>query len=398
VVNRHRSSFGAVELLPSGRFRVRYRLEGKFQRAPQTFDTKSDARKYLDTVRADIVRETWRAPREVTETVGSYSTRWLRERIGIKASTRALYELHLRLHINPSLGDVRLDELRPDAVRTWYAGINASLKQELARERKQSSASVRDGSATAARAYRVLRAIYGTAVADGLVASNPCQMKGAGSTKRAERPTLSVAEIQQLADTVPCRYAALVHLLAWSGARIGELAILRVGSLDLDPKAPSVLISERVYLINGVYDIDSPKSAAGRRRIALPPHLVPILLEHVVAYTTGQPDDLVFTSSTGGSVLSTYSQILRRALARIGRPDARVHDLRHTGMTLAAEAGASLADLKLRMGQSTTRAAELYIHATTDHGRSIANAMSALATSAGALAPRRGRTTSADSS
>ena len=116
MVNRHRSSFGAVELLPSGRFRVRYRLEGKFQRAPQTFDTKSDARKYLDTVRADIVRETWRAPREVTETVGSYSTRWLRERIGIKASTRALYELHLRLHINPSLGDVRLDELRPDAV------------------------------------------------------------------------------------------------------------------------------------------------------------------------------------------------------------------------------------------------------------------------------------------
>jgi hypothetical protein len=47
--------------------------------------------------------------------------------------------------------------------------------------------------------------------------------------------------------------------------QLGELAILRVGSLDLDPKAPSVLISERVYLINGVYDIDSPKSTAGRR-------------------------------------------------------------------------------------------------------------------------------------
>jgi hypothetical protein len=165
---------------------------------------------------------------------------------------------------------------------------------------------------------------------------------------------------------VPGRYAALVHLLAWSGARIGELAILPVGSLDLDREAPRVLISQRVYLINGVYDIDTPKSAAGRRRIALPPHLVPILLEHVETYTTEQLDDLVFTSSTGGSVLSTYSQMLSRALARIGWPDARVHDLRHTGMTLAAEAGASLADLKLRMGQSTTRAAELYIHVTTD--------------------------------
>jgi integrase len=389
VVSRRRSSFGAVELLPSGRFRVRYRVEGKLQRAPQTFDSKSDARKYLDTVRADIVRETWRAPRKVTETVGSYGTRWLHERTGIKASTRALYEAHLRLHIIPTLGDVGLDELRPDAVRTWYAATNTYLKEALTCERSHSVASVRDGSAAAARAYRVLRAIYGTAVADGLVASNPCQMKGAGSTKRAERPTLSVAEIQRLADVVPGHYAALVHLLAWSGARIGELAILRVDGLDLDPDAPSVIITERVYLINGVYDVDTPKSAAGRRRIALPPHLVPILLEHVETYTTEQPGALVFTSSTGGSVLSTYSQVLSRALARIGRADARVHDLRHTGMTLAAEAGASLADLKLRMGQSTTRAAELYIHATTDHGRSIANAMSALASSADALAPRR---------
>jgi hypothetical protein len=68
----------------------------------------------------------------------------------------------------------------------------------------------------------VLRAIYGTAVADGLVATNPCQLKGAGATKRGERPTLSVAEIGQLADEVPGRYSALVHLLAWSGALIGE--------------------------------------------------------------------------------------------------------------------------------------------------------------------------------
>jgi integrase len=398
MVNRRRSSFGAVELLPSGRFRVRYRAEGQMQRAPQTFDSRSDARKYLDTVRADLLRETWRAPRKVTETVGSYGMRWLHERTGIKVTTRALYESHLRLHIIPPLGEVRLDELRPDAVRTWYAGMRASLKEACARERRQSVASVRDGSAAAARAYRVLRAIYGTAVSDGLVATNPCQLRGAGTTKRGERPTLSVAEIQRLADEVPGRYSALVHLLAWSGARIGELAILRVGGLDLDPDAPSVLISQRVYLINGVYDVDTPKSAAGRRRIALPPHLVPILIEHVETYTTGQPDELVFTSSTGGSVLCTYSQMLSRALARIGRPDARVHDLRHTGMTLAAEAGASLADLKLRMGQSTTRAAELYIHATTDHGRSIANAMSALAISAGALAPRRGRTASAGQS
>lgn len=391
MATRSRNSFGAIELLPSGRFRVRYSADGRMHRAPRTFDSKSDARKYLDTVRADLIRETWHAPRRVTDTVESYGSRWLCERIGIKASTRAGYEVDFRLHVVPQLGHFRLDELRPDMVRSWYADNHSSIQAKLAGEQTQSPATVRNGSATAARAYRVLRAIYNTAVEDGLVMSSPCRLKGAGVTKPAERPTLSVQEIQQLADTVPARYAALVQLLAWSGARIGELAILRVGALDLNPEAPSLLITERVYYVDGRYDIDTPKSAAGRRRIALPPHLVTILAEHVETYTDQDPDGLVFASSTGGSVLSTYSQSFRRALTHMGRPDVRVHDLRHTGMTLAAEAGASLADLKLRMGQSTTRAAELYIHATMDHGRTVANAMSALAASGGALAPRGGR-------
>jgi integrase len=53
------------------------------------------------------------------------------------------------------------------------------------------------------------------------------------------------------------------------------------------------------------------------------------------------------------------------------------HDLRHTGNTLAAQSGASLADLKARMGHDSDRAALIYQHATKDADQRIADALSA---------------------
>ena len=103
------------------------------------------------------------------------------------------------------------------------------------------------------------------------------------------------------------------------------------------------------------------------------------LEQHLSQFTGEESSRLVFTSENGGNIRTTYYQMLRRALNRIGRPDVRPHDLRHTGMTLAAQAGASLAELKHRLGQSTTQAAEIYVHATADHGRRIAERMDEMA-------------------
>ncbi|MET9351139.1 hypothetical protein [Streptomyces termitum] len=54
------------------------------------------------------------------------------------------------------------------------------------------------------------------------------------------------------------------------------------------------------------------------------------------------------------------------------RPVAFPHDLRHTGNTLASSAGASTRELMTRMGHSTTRAALIYQHMTSDHDQHIA--------------------------
>jgi hypothetical protein len=113
---------------------------------------------------------------------------------------------------------------------------------------------------------------------------------------------------------------------------------------------------------------------------------------HLATYTGPEASSWVFTTETGGNIRTSYYQMLRRALVRMGRPDIRPHDLRHTGMTLAAEAGASLAELKHRLGQSTTQAAEIYLHATADHGRRIAERMDELAREPSSVRPLRRRT------
>lgn len=400
---RKRAGFGSVEQLPSGKWRAWYRVDGRRMEAPMTFDSVTDARLFRDSVRTDLTRGAWKAPRRAGYSVDEYGSRWITQRLGLIASTQAEYASTWSNHIRPYLGHLRLDKVTPELVRAWHAQTLQRLADELAQRRAEqldreqaaaakaatagrtrtpkppSAATVRDGSATAARAYRLLRSVFQTAVEDELLSANPCRVKGAGSTKPAERPVLSLPEVVDLTATVPEHYAALVQLLVWTGVRIGEAAALQRRDLHLDGERPTLTVRERIYRVEGVYDIDTPKSRVGMRTVALPKLLIPVLQDHLERYTDEKPSALVFTTNTGGVITNSYSQMMRKALNAIGRSDVRAHDLRHTGMTLAAEAGASLAVLKHRLGQSTTAAAELYLHATTDHGRRVSDRMDELA-------------------
>ncbi len=67
-----------------------------------------------------------------------------------------------------------------------------------------------------------------------------------------------------------------------------------------------------------------------------------------------------------------------KARAAAGRDDLTWHDLRHTGATLAAQVGATTAELQARLGHSTSVAAQLYQHAAKDRDRQIAERLSRL--------------------
>lgn len=123
------------------------------------------------------------------------------------------------------------------------------------------------------------------------------------------------------------------------------------------------------------------KTAAGLRDVAIPPHLLSLLLEHLDQWAAPGPDGLLFPAVESGGHMKhgALYKVYRRARKVAGRPDLRWHDLRHTGATLAAQTGATLAELMNRLGHSDVKAALIYQHAAADRDAEIARRLSAMA-------------------
>lgn len=384
-----RRSFGYIRKLPSGRFLAQYLgADGKRYNAPVTYEFKADAEAYLATVQADLVRQTWKAPQSSGETLGEYGRRWIEQR-PLKDTSRIRYFEDWNNHIEPRLGGLPLDQVTPETVRSWYAELGADLASKLAAKTKVSTATRQDGTSTVTRCYRILRAIMNTAVEDELIASSPCRIKNGGTYRNSERPTLSIAEVDTLATTVAQRYRALVLVLAWTGIRLGEAAELR--RRDLDLKTVSIRVDRAAYpKPDGGYVIDTPKSRAGHRTIAIPAFLATEIRTHLTSFVTDTgPDALVFPTRSGTCSYGAAQTAITRALREMGRSDIRVHDLRHTGQVLAAQSGATLADLMARLGHSSVNAAMRYAHAAGDHGRQVADRMDVLQRAGQSTKPRR---------
>ena len=235
---------------------------------------------------------------------------------------------------------------------------------------------------TADDAYRMLPAALITAVSDGLIVKSPCQVKGAGNARSAERPVLSVAEPSAAAETVPDRYRLAVLLSAWCQLRRGEVLGLQRRDIDL---LHGTIRIERALVrpMSGPVVVGPPKTAAGVRTLAVPSNIVQALNEHLDRFVTAEPEAWLFAADDRGPVdPSTLDRAWRRARLTIGRPEVFFHDLRHSGLTWAAASGASVAELMRRGGHANPRAALRYQHAREDRDRAIADALAELATSA----------------
>ena len=351
-----RRHFGSVRRRSSGRWQANYRYNGRHY-SSGTFAQKADALSYLATVEADLRRGAWIDPRAGLVTVENYANEWLERSPDLAIRTRELYTYVFERHLFPQLGQIHLSALRASKIRGWHAGI------------------AEEHPATAAKAYRLLSTIMRAAVVDGLILTSPCKIKGAGVERAKERPIATIAEVEALEAAMPEHLRLIVPLATWCQLRRGELLGLRRS--DIDPLHAVISIEQsRTFSMDGTSLVKSPKTASGVRRIAMPKHLLPKVAAHLDQFTESGPDAYVFRGRGGKSLSRDSLQAdWERARLTVGRRDLRLHDLRHTGLTLAAAAGATTAELMRRAGHASSAAAQRYQHASEDRDRVVADAL-----------------------
>lgn len=361
--------FGNIRKLPSGRYQARYRgPDGQLRPAPVTYERKSDAARWLSLREAEISKGEWIAPELGAQKFEEYAEAWMRDRV-LKSTTVELYTGLLKNHLYPTFGKVSLSEIDEAAVRRW----------RKARLQAGPTAKRPFGPVTVAKAYRLLHAIFETAAdEDRLVAHNPCNIKGAGQEESDEREIVPLPVVFKLAETVPVRYRALVLLATFADMRWGELAGLRRENIDLT--ACEIRITQTLVESGkgkSRLHFDTPKSRAGKRTVAFPEEIAGEIRWHLERFAEPGKHGLVFVGPKGGRLRRNnfHEDVWSKAREGVGLPDLHLHDLRHTGGTLAAATGATLKELMARLGHSSVRAAMIYQHASRDRDRLIAKGL-----------------------
>jgi integrase len=327
-----------------------------------SYRTKSEAEAAFAAAVVAQKRGGWVTPEDTRVTVADYSQSWVEARLTsrgepLRPRVRELYQGHLRNHINPTLGNVELGKLSTAKIRRWHSGLLAGGL----------------GASTTAKCYRLLHAILNTAVEDSHLVANPCSIMGASVEPCDERVIPSIDEVFVLADMVAPHLRALVLLAAFGGLRRGELFGLRRRDIDLLHRTVDVH-AQRQESKKGNMLIGPPKSDAGRRILALPAELVPVVEEHLARWVGRDSDAYVFVGEQGRPLRpGVWQRQWNAARTAIGRPELHLHDLRHVAGTLAAATGAGTKEIMRRLGHSTPQAALRYQHATDERDRVLAD-------------------------
>lgn len=366
-----RRSFGHIRKLPSKRFQASYvSSNGLRVNAPHTFLTKTDANAWLSSEETRLRRgETFEAPSAALAKISPIFEEFMRRHIDLQTtsngsllrkSTKDLYMRLLQVNLKHFWG-MRLDQITVADVNEWWASAIADGKKT-----------------TASKAYKLLSAGLKRAVYEKQIEANPCQVKGAQGAitgKRVDAPSLE--EVKQISKHINPRFSKMVILMAFSGLRFGEITELRRKDVvrgEIDGKLAFTLRVERaVTLVNGssgkkIHYVDLPKSSAGIREVILPSSMSGIV-EEILASAPGEKDALLFSSAGGKDkhirhdvFMNSWRQAVRRAGISEGKYSP--HGLRHFAGSHLHKAGATIAELKEWLGDSSTAAVMRYVHST----------------------------------
>ena len=241
------------------------------------------------------------------------------------------------------LGPMPAAGLRPAAVNAWRS---RRLEQGLS-------------AGTVNQLYSGLRRAYNLAVREGLLAHNPCWKLKLLRDIRDPRPVITPAQMTRLLRLLPEQGRIPVLLAYLTGMRKGEIVSLTWDQVDLE--------KEMIIL---------PASKTKTRRHRIIPIPAPVLC-WLREQVPGQAGELVFLSPRGGPLLN-LAKWFKKAVAELGL-QARFHDLRHSFVTLARQAGVERSVIKTVTGHATDQMFEHYNHVDLGEARQAVRTMERLA-------------------
>lgn len=320
----------------NGAWEARYRA-GDGQERSRRFPTKKAAQEHLSRVNVDRQRGTWIDPTIGRTTYAEWSAQWTATEVGLRPSTRVRDDVYLRTHVLPRFGTTPLAHLSHLDVRRWVSDLTRSGLAP----------------ATVHKAHQVLNKSLRAAVDARLLAINPAERVPLPRIERREMRVLDPDDIRRLAAATPDRYRAMVLFDAYCGLRLGELAGLRRGRVNLARR--EVTVAEIAVEVRGHLSFGPPKTRAGARVVPLAGFVADALGDHLDRHPPDDPQAFVFAGADGGALRANAwrRRVWAPAIQAAGVAPLRPHDLRHTAVSLWIAAGASPKQIAVWAGHAS---------------------------------------------
>jgi integrase len=304
-----------------------------------------------ELIRLLAARDTGAAVEIDKVSLATYLRGWLAtaEAFAISRKTAERYKELIGYQIIPHLGTVPLQKLKGSHIAEWHAKL---LNAGGRRGEPLSALTVR-------HCHRLLHKALGDAMRRELVTRNAANLTAPPRVARKKMRILDAEQITIMLDKMQGTpiYPQIVVLLS-TGMRRGELFGLQWRDGDLD--GGKLRVERAVETTRAGLRIKVPKTASGRRLIALPEAAVSVLRQHRkavletrIALGLGKlPDDAFIIGDIAGKARDpdglTWSW--RRLLAARGLPPVTLHSLRHSHASALIAAGMDIVTVSKRLG------------------------------------------------
>lgn len=317
---------GKKETVPSAnagnglRYRARY-VDDRGREHAKGFDTKRDARIWLDGQVSTVVTGTHVAPRDAQMTVQQWCDEWIKGYKINRESTVGTTSTQLAV-ICAEFGETELAAVRPSHVKAWLA--------KLAEDKKPSYVYVLHGR---------LKQILADAVYDGRLGRNPCGTRTSPPKGKQKVYVLTTEQMWQVYDAVPENLKVAVLLGAFAGLRVAEVSGLRISDVDFIRG----IVHPKVQ-----WPCKELKSDGSDDEIPIPQDLALLLSASVAKFGT----NMMVTNKRGKPCGPwVIEDAIRNVRDKVdGLPEKFVfHDLRHYFASMLIADGADIKTVQKRM-------------------------------------------------